>query len=232
MKTPKRTFGILLLASVAVFLIAYLTTMPPKSYRTVDGPSSDTIKTEGVFKPGGFIRFTYKPGIESIKGYKTGTVIVYPLYPGDRNPNHSIWDNVEAIHFGRDWGGSISGSNKSIDPITISHRLDIPNDASLAGQNIMFYFDYSITYPFFAGAASGVNRYYFDEDHVTRDEYLTIALTDEVETPAELRYKAMMDGPIGIISGFAIFLAVCVGVYSMIRLLASYSGSQKKKAIR
>lgn len=150
MKKNRLKWGIIFLASIIPFLVALLLTASPKSYRATKGPSTDIIETEGVFKPGGYINFTLSPGIESLKGYHKGTVNVYPLYPDDMNQDNLMWSKTGFIPFGRDWGSSMSGSDKSMKTFKVKHKIVIPNEEHLAGQEVAFYISYSIIYPVYA----------------------------------------------------------------------------------
>lgn len=203
-KKRRIIWAVILAVCVTMIIINILYNMPPKTYRSVEGPSTDDIQTSGVFKPGGYVEITFSPEIESIKGYNKGTVRVYPLHPGYAYITDTIWNEDKANHFGKDWPGSMSGSGSSMKTFKIVHRVDIPNDENLAGEKIVLYCDYSIFYPVYAGAAPGVNTSYFRDDNISLDAKITISLDDVTLTDEELEW---MDKKYGQVYRVLQFLA-------------------------
>jgi len=218
MKSNRFKWGVVLIVSVILFVIVVLINNPPKSYRETKGPSSGFIDTEGVFKPGGYIKFEFSPEIKSLKGYKKGFVNVYPLYPNNINIDYTVWDETGYIAFGRSWGESMTGSDKSMQTFTIKHKMEIPNEERLAGEEIVMCARYSISYPVFTGFASGINRYTFRNESKNLDEYITILIKDEKFTLQEERHLQKVKGPLGSFSTIIGLASIFFGFYALIRI--------------
>ena len=218
MRRTRKKWIIILIVSVLLFVIAILITSPPKSYRATKGPSTEFLKTEGVFKPGGYIKFEFSPEIKSLKGYNKGSVNVYPLNPENVDTKFPVWAETGFIAFGRNWGGSMSGSDKSMKVFTIKHRMEIPADDELAGIEVVMLARYSMTYPVFVGAAPGVNRYTFRDESKNMDEYIIIQLKNETFTQEEMAYKDKINGILGIFSSLLILVSIFAGFIALIRI--------------
>lgn len=229
MKKRRIKYGIVFLASALVSVFVYFLSAPPKSYRETVGPSTELIETKGVFKPGGYVKFTFSPEIKSLKGLYKGEVNVYPLSPDDTNKDHTIWQESGYERVGRDWGGFMSGSDKSMKMFSIKHRIDIPNSENLAGQEVVFYSSYSITYPIYAGAAPGVNTYLFKEESKDLNEQVLVKLENTTLSAEEMQWMDKRDGLFGSITSNIFVISVLVSLVALVLSFIQYLKSSKIK---
>jgi len=223
-------WAVIFVLCVGCIVTANLLNAPPKSYRAQDGPSSIYLETKGVFRPGGYVDFTFSPNIESLKGYNKGRVTVYPIYPGVINVDNTVWKISGYQRFGRDWGSSMSGSDKSLKTFKITHKLNIPNDENLCGQKVVLYAKYDITYPVYAGVASGVNRYVFREKNEDFEQQVTITLGDTTLSAEELEWKEKIEGPLKTISMVLMLVGLFLGFYAFFQAVIPHqkTGSNKR----
>lgn len=213
MKEDRIKWKIILVIAVITFIITlilgFLLEQPPKSYRAIEGPTTEFIKTEGVFRPGGYVKFTLSPKIESIGGHYKGDVTFYPLSPDDMDQDHTVWPETK-FEFGHAWGDSIS--SRSYEAFSIKKEVSIPNDENLAGQEIVFFASYNINYP--------VSDYpYFRNECERVEESVLVKLGNTTLSPEEEDWKEMNENNYFLLLfGILIIISFTVGGGALLKL--------------
>ncbi len=203
MKQQRIIAAAIAIGSFLLVGLMYRLTDPPNSQRPVDGPSTDVLKSSGIFKPGGYVDFEFSPGIESIKGLYKGQVVTWASL-GNAYKSEALWPHV-LRDVGRDWGRSLpQGFARSF---SVTHRVAIPNDESVAGKNVTFLMDFSLAYPVRVDVDS------FRQEREGFEEYLTIELSSEPATPDELAWAQTWEpGMLVEILSVALFLVGCTAL--------------------
>ncbi len=208
---------ILVVIAVTLTLVLLLLILPdlyrhfvirPEGFKTVDGPSKDMLSTQGVFKPGGYIEFILKPGIDSIKGNHSARTEVTPYLTGKQLQTGLSFPNSTLGDTEPHWGERFSSHTGSILVMgfTVKNKIDIPLDLRLAGEMITFHLNYYIVYPGAAGNNSFQNYY----ERIDQNIEVTI---DEL-SPEEEAWVMQDVRSISGIRGFAfIFLLVILPFY-------------------
>ncbi|MFQ5570408.1 MAG: hypothetical protein ACE5G0_12075 [Rhodothermales bacterium] len=109
------------------------------------GPSSEDIRTVGIFEPGGKIRVELRKKIHSVEGHHQGTARL-------EIPDKSTWPRDyywrEEVTFGEPWEETISAETITHDPIRcIIPMFSIPRNLELPGNTTTFHVNIRIKYP-------------------------------------------------------------------------------------
>jgi len=201
----KKVNSIALISAVvmaAAFIAINLMTRTPASYRGVDGPSQSGVSTNGVFKPGGYIKFIFKPDIDSVGGLYNGTVTTRPVPPEDTSVE--LWESGDEF-CGSYWNYKIEG--KSNEPIKIEHKINIPNEEFLLGKSVLFQLQYSFTYPYSFGSRNFVEK---DENI---EKSILIELDDISLSDEEIAWLEGSSNPkwVGTVK-IMLFVGICIAL--------------------
>ena len=151
-------------------VIILLLLMGCNGTQAVEGPSTDSLTTTGVFEPGGYITFRFSPEIKSIKGLYRGKILTYAVSSENVNIDYTLWP-YDKTSVGKDWGDSISSTSSS-KTFVVKHKVQIPNDDSLAEKTVVFIVKYSLHYPVHSGSFA------FKNDYKRFKEYIQIELNE------------------------------------------------------
>jgi len=204
-----------------LMLISGIRILPtPASYRSADGPSTELIQTEGVFRPGGYIRFTLSPDVRSVNGLYKATIITYAVNSPNQSMDDALWPYERHDPHSKRWDDSLVGGSRSF---TVSHTVNIPDDPSLAGRRILFILDYTISYP------RKISETLFDTTRIVYEESIYVDLEDQLLTPEERSWKEqvqsqrqewnIVDEIAGILIIFGGFYWLFYGLFPVIKML-------------
>lgn len=214
----------LVVAAVTLLALAavYRLTGPPETYRSAEGPSTETLSTSGVFKPGGYVDFEFSPGVESLGEHYQGSVIVYAVSPDNLSIDAALW--TTHIDLGSDWPDTLSGG---ADAFVVKHRVAIPDDRSFAGEPVVFLLEYRLHYPVSSGAAPGVGRSYFSQVDENFDESIQIDISDEVLTAEETTWKGEQTWERDVLTQAVMAVLLTVGITALWFVVVPWRGGRR-----
>ena len=204
-----------------LFLVSGIRPLPaPASYRSVNGPSTDMLRTAGVFRPGGYIEFRLSPDVKSINGLYKAAIITYAVTATGQSMDEALWPYERRDPQTKGWDESLVGGSRSF---TVSHTVGIPDDPSLAGQRILFVLDYTISYP------RKISDTLFDTSRIEYETSIFVDLEDQLLTPEERSWKEQVQRQdqdfniVGEVAGILIifggFFWIFYGLFPVIKML-------------
>ena len=134
----------------------------------VDGPTTQSVRTSGVFKPGGAVRVIFEPGISSIRGRYIIEGNVIPHLTDQQIRKGIVWHET-MISEERKWGNKITSNFGKIYESRFSIRffIPIPSNVSLIGDKVHLKIKSTISYPKIVGQGRFENRQVeFEEDMI------------------------------------------------------------------
>jgi hypothetical protein len=139
-------------ATLAPYLIAHFSPL-----ETQQGPQTDLLSTSGVFRPGGYVKFTINTNIHSLDGHFDAKVLVN-AEPTEAQQDDGINFKARESSDRSPWGDKIADAPlKSIR--TLKAGWLIPNDPALSGSTIKLSVTVDVTYPL----PTSDRKYFYDQ---------------------------------------------------------------------
>jgi len=182
-------------AFLAIFLIlGFLVFLKLWPGPTHPGPIVEGLRSEGVFKPGGFVKLIIEPDFTSIHSLYKGEIKAEPVLTNIQKEKGIKWD-IQTFHVGSStsWGKEIStgplkkeaiGQHEKILPIEIS--LSIPKEPLLTKENILLKITGNLICPMAAG------EYSFTNKNITMNKEIEIIIENSDLTAFEIFYSQYM----------------------------------------